>query len=232
VATSIQQNIEAVQMKIAKATERSGRSLDQIRMVAVSKNQPVSMIQEAIQAGITDLGENRVQEATLKHQQIEAAVDWHLVGHLQTNKVRPALEIFDLIHSVDRLRLLDRIQKQAEKNNRQVEVLIQINAPADESKFGLDPEYVLNFFESAANLDRVQISGLMTIGKFSPDPEESRPFFAQLRHLMDLAETQHFPNFRPKYLSMGMSNDFEVAIEEGANLVRIGTAIFGERQEA
>ena len=113
-AASIQQNIEVVQMKIAKAAERGGRPLDQILMVAVSKNQPVSVIQEAIQAGITDLGENRVQEAALKQQQIEAPVYWHLVGHLQTNKVRAALEIFDLIHSVDRLRLLDRIQKKAE----------------------------------------------------------------------------------------------------------------------
>ena len=226
----IEQNIETVLSIVDRAAKRSARTSDQIRIVAVSKNHPVSVVQAGIEAGLTHLGENRVQEAKAKRQQISSVVEWHLVGHLQTNKVKTALDIFDLIHSVDRFRLLNRIQRLAILTDRKIEVLVQINTSAEPSKFGLKPNQILEFFDQVANLDRVQICGLMTIGKLSPNPEMSRSLFSQLRILMNQVSDQNYPNFQPKYLSMGMSNDFEVAIEEGANLIRVGTAIFGHRQ--
>ena len=225
----IQDNIEAIQFKINQAAQRSGRTLDQIKLVAVGKNHPVSSIQAAIEAGLTDLGENRVQEAKSKKQLIYSKVKWHLVGHLQTNKAKAALDIFDLIHSVDRVRLMNRIQELAKLSNRKVRVLIQVNTSAEPSKFGIMPEQIIPFFNQVASLDRVVICGLMTIARFSTDPENCRPYFCLLRALMNQVSEQNYPNFQAKYLSMGMSNDFEVAIEEGANLVRVGTSIFGNR---
>ena len=225
----IENNIEVIQFRINQAAQRSGRTLDQIQLVAIGKNHSVSCIQAAIDAGLTDLGENRVQEAKSKKQLIDSKVRWHLVGHLQTNKAKAALDIFDLIHSVDRLRLMNRIQELAKISNRKVKVLIQVNTSAEPSKFGIMPEQIRPFFDQVASLDRVAICGLMTIARFSTDPETCRPYFRQLRALMAQVSEQNYPNFQAKYLSMGMSNDFEVAIEEGANLIRIGTAIFGNR---
>ncbi len=225
----IENNIEVIQFRINQAAQRSGRTLDQIQLVAIGKNHPVSCIQAAIDAGLTDLGENRVQEAKSKKQLINSKVRWHLVGHLQTNKAKAALDIFDLIHSVDRVRLMNRIQELAKLSNRKVQVLIQVNTSAEPSKFGIMPEKIRPFFDQVASLDRVTICGLMTIARFSTDPETCRPYFRQLRALMAQVSEQNYPNFQAKYLSMGMSNDFEVAIEEGANLVRIGTSIFGNR---
>ena len=225
----IENNIEVIQFRINQAAQRSGRTLDQIQLVAIGKNHPVSCIQAAIDSGLTDLGENRVQEAKSKKQLINSNVRWHLVGHLQTNKAKAALDIFDLIHSVDRVRLMNRIQELAKLSNRKVQVLIQVNTSAEPSKFGIMPEQIRPFFDQVASLDRVAICGLMTIARFSTDPETCRPYFRQLRALMAQVSEQNYPNFQAKYLSMGMSNDFEVAIEEGANLVRIGTSIFGNR---
>ena len=225
----IENNIEVIQFRINQAAQRSGRTLDQIQLVAIGKNHPVSCIQAAIDSGLTDLGENRVQEAKSKKQLIDSKVRWHLVGHLQTNKAKAALDIFDLIHSVDRVRLMNRIQELAKLSNRKVKVLIQVNTSAEPSKFGIMPEQIRPFFDQVASLDRVAICGLMTIARFSTDPETCRPYFRQLRALMAQVSEQNYPNFQAKYLSMGMSNDFEVAIEEGANLVRIGTSIFGNR---
>ena len=225
----IENNIEVIQFRINQAAQRSGRTLDQIQLVAIGKNHPVSCIQAAIDSGLTDLGENRVQEAKSKKQLINSKVRWHLVGHLQTNKAKAALDIFDLIHSVDRVRLMNRIQELAKLSNRKVQVLIQVNTSAEPSKFGIMPEKIRPFFDQVASLDRVTICGLMTIARFSTDPETCRPYFRQLRALMAQVSEQNYPNFQAKYLSMGMSNDFEVAIEEGANLVRIGTSIFGNR---
>ena len=225
----IENNIEVIQFRVNQAAQRSGRTLDQIQLVAIGKNHSVSCIQAAIDAGLTDLGENRVQEAKSKKQLIDSKVRWHLVGHLQTNKAKAALDIFDLIHSVDRVRLMNRIQELAKLSNRKVKVLIQVNTSAEPSKFGIMPEQIRPFFDQVASLDRVAICGLMTIARFSTDPETCRPYFRQLRALMAQVSEQNYPNFQAKYLSMGMSNDFEVAIEEGANLVRIGTSIFGNR---
>ncbi|MBI1930251.1 YggS family pyridoxal phosphate-dependent enzyme [Candidatus Poribacteria bacterium] len=226
----MRENFLQVQNRIAAAAERSGRHPSSVRVVAVSKTKPVSLILEAIAAGVTDIGENRVQEAESKYDQIERPVKWHLVGHLQTNKVKSALRMFDLIHSVDSLRLLAEIDRRSAQVNRQTEVLIQVNTSAEPSKYGIEPDEALAFIESALDYSHVRIKGLMTIGAFLPDPEAVRPSFVLLRQLKEKFMAQQFPGIDLEYLSMGMTNDFEVAIEEGANLVRIGTAIFGHRE--
>lgn len=227
---SIRENLSQIQDRIAVAATRAGRDPHSICLVAVSKTKPVSLILEAIDAGVTDIGENRVQEAQSKHPQIDRPVKWHLVGHLQRNKVKQALQIFDLIHSVDSLRLLTEIDRRAAEMNRQTEVLIQVNTSAEPSKYGLEPDQTLDFIESALAYPHVRVKGLMTIGAFLPDPEAVRPMFVSLRCLQEKILAQQFPKVEMDYLSMGMTNDFEVAIEEGANLIRVGTAIFGERE--
>ena len=200
-----------------------------IELVAISKTKPVRAILEAIDAGITDIGENRVQEAAIKHSQVNRFVKWHLVGHLQTNKVKQALQMFDLIHSVDSLRLLTEINRRSGQLNCQTDVLVEVNTSGEESKYGLQPNEVQKFMESALECTHVRIKGLMTIGKFLPDPEDVRPSFTLLRNIKEMIDSQGYPDIQMKYLSMGMTNDFEVAIEEGADMVRIGSAIFGER---
>ena len=226
---SVRDNIQSVQDRIASAAQRVGRDADSIELVAVSKTKPVNLILEAIDAGIADIGENRVQEAKNKHSQVNRPAKWHLVGHLQTNKVKQALQIFDLIHSVDSARLLAEIDRRSCQLNLQTDTLIEVNTSREESKYGLQPNEALSFMESALEYTHVRIRGLMTVGKFVSDPEEVRPSFALLRRLKEDIDSQGFPNVQMKYLSMGMTNDFEVAIQEGANMVRIGSAIFGER---
>ena len=228
---SIRENLARIQDRIAAAAARAGRDPASIGLVAVSKTKPVSLMVEAIDAGITDIGENRVQEAQSKHPQIDRPVKWHLVGHLQRNKVKQALPIFNLIHSVDSPRLLAEIDRRSAGSNRTTDVLIQVNTSAEPSKYGLEPDQTLNFIESSHPYTHVRIIGLMTIGAFLPDPEAVRPMFALLRQLREKIIAQQFPNVEMDILSMGMTNDFEVAIEEGANLIRVGTAIFGEREE-
>lgn len=226
---SVRENIQSVTDRIASAAHRVGRSVGSIELVAISKTKPVSVILEAIDAGITDIGENRVQEAVSKYSQVNRSVKWHLVGHLQTNKVKQALQMFDLIHSVDSLRLLAEINRRSGQLSRQSDVLVEVNTSGEESKYGLHPNEVRRFMESALECTHVRIKGLMTIGKFLPDPEDVRPSFTLLRKIKETIESQGYPNIQMKYLSMGMTNDFEVAIEEGADMVRIGSAIFGER---
>ena len=226
---SVRENIHSVQDRIASTAHRVGRETNSIKLIAISKTKPVSLIAEAIDAGITDIGENRVQEAKGKRSQVDCPVSWHLVGHLQTNKVKQALEIFDLIHSVDSIRLLAEIERQSCRLNRRTDALVEVNTSSEESKFGLQPNGVLSFMESAADYPHVRIKGLMTVGEFMPDPEKVRPSFTLLRSLKERIDSQGYPNVEMEYLSMGMTNDFEVAIEEGANIVRIGSAIFGER---
>ena len=226
---SVRENIQSVQDRIASAAQRVGRDAGSIELVAISKTKPVSLIVEAIGAGITDIGENRVQEAKNKHSQVDRPARWHLVGHLQTNKVKQALQIFDLIHSVDSVRLLAEINRRSCQLNRQTDALVEVNTSGEESKYGLQPNQVLSFMQSTLEYPYVRIKGLMTIGKFLAEPEDVRPSFTLLRRLEEKIDNQGYPNIQMKYLSMGMTNDFEVAIEEGANMVRIGSAIFGER---
>lgn len=226
---SVRENIQSVQDRIASTAQRVGRESDSITLIAISKTKPVSLIVEAIDAGITDIGENRVQEAKGKRSQVDRPVSWHLVGHLQTNKVKQALKIFDLIHSVDSIRLLAEIERQSCRLNRRTDVLVEVNTSGEESKYGLQPNEVLSFMEAASEYSHVRLKGLMTVGEFMPNPEEVRPSFTLLRSLKETIDSQGYQNVEMEYLSMGMTNDFEVAIEEGANMVRIGSAIFGER---
>jgi len=225
--SAIKDNLLKVRERIAQAAKRCGRAPESIQIVAVSKMIPPEKIVEAIDAGITDIGENRVQEAAKKFPIIHRDVKWHLVGHLQTNKVKNALEIFDLIHSVDSVRLMDAIEKRA--SGQVVDILVQVNTSDEETKYGIKPNEIIGFMKLANQYEHIRVRGLMTIGLFTEDSELVRPCFRLLRELRDEVAKENLPRIEMKYLSMGMTNDFEVAIEEGANIVRIGTAIFGPR---
>ena len=226
---SIHENLRQVRDRVAAAADRAGRDPGAVRLVAVSKTKPASLILEAIDAGVTEIGENQLQEARTKYDQIDRPVKWHFVGHLQRNKVKGALQIFDLIHSVDSLRLLNEINRRSAGLNCQTDVLVQVNTSGESSKYGVQPEQVLSFIESALDYRHVRIKGLMTIGPFAPNVDAVRPSFALLGRLQEQVKSQRFQGVDMAYLSMGMTHDFEVAVEEGANIIRIGTAIFGKR---
>ena len=226
---TIKENLLQIQEKISAACARVGRSEQDVSIVAVSKTVTAEQIREAIEADINIIGENRVQEAWAKVQQVGRIAKWHMVGHLQTNKVKQALKIFDVIESVDSLHLAQEISKRASAEDRTVEILVEVNTSGEESKFGTSPDTAVDLVAQIAELDRLRVSGLMTIGAFLPDPEKVRPCFVTLRKLADEINAQNIPNVKMCHLSMGMTNDYEVAIEEGATLVRIGRAIFGER---
>ena len=227
---TIHENLLQVQDRVAAAAERAGRHPGAVRIVAVSKTKPATLVLEAIDAGVTEIGENQLQEARAKYDQINRPVKWHFVGHLQTNKVKGALQIFDLIHSVDSLRLLNEINRRSAQLNCQTEVLIQVNTSGDSSKYGVHPERALNFIENALDYSHVQIKGLMTIGPFTPNVDAVRHSFALLRRIQEKINVQQFTGIEMDCLSMGMTHDFEVAVEEGATIIRIGTAIFGKRE--
>lgn len=241
----IKDNLARVRERMAQAAERAGRSLSEITLVAVTKQKTVAEVQEAILAGVRELGENRVQEGVKKAAWINdwwakegrAAVAgapetlrWHLIGHLQTNKVKYAVEVFQLIHSVDSLHLLAEIDRRAGGKDLIVPVLLEVNVSGEATKAGLPPTEVLPLLEKVAQFEHIRVEGLMTVAPLVADPEETRPVFRGLWQLAERIKGEGFPGVTMTYLSMGMSNDFEVAIEEGANLVRIGTAIFGPRQ--
>ena len=226
--SQIVENIASVNERIAAAAKRSGRPQNFIWVVAVTKGRSVPEIQEVLNTDVLFIGENRVQEAQEKCGKIRIfrGYSWHLVGHLQRNKVKPALEIFSMIHSVDSVRLLAEIARCSEARGRDIDVLIQVNTTGETSKYGIEPEAVLDFMESSLAYPRVRVLGLMTMGKLTDTPEENRPAFASLRELADNVTAQRYPGIEMRFLSMGMTNDFEIAVEEGANLVRIGRAIF------
>ena len=217
----IRANLERVRERIARAAARSGRSADDVLIVGVSKTVDVGRIREAIAAGLGALGENRVQEARAKIAEIGRPVAWHLVGHLQTNKAKDALELFDVIHSVDRIELARELDRRARARGQTVEVLLQVNVTGEATKGGWPPEAVPTALDITARLAGLKIRGLMTIPPAVERPEQARGWFRTLR---GLAQRHGLPE-----LSMGMSADFEVAVEEGATMVRIGTAIFGPR---
>ncbi len=224
--TSIRDNIKKVEERIAHAAHRAGRDIDDICIVAVAKTVSVEKIEEAIACGIRIIGENRVQEAKQKFIRVGNKVEWHMVGHLQTNKVKDALRIFSLIHSLDSLRLAEELEKRAEKP---IACLIEVNTSKEKTKFGVTPESLYAFFNSIRNLKNVNVMGLMTIGPgwATSDPEASRHCFRLLRDLRDgLVQESHI---QLPILSMGMTSDFEIAVEEGANMIRVGTALFGPR---
>ena len=225
----IRENVHFVRNKIAEACQRSGRDPEEVELVAITKTVDVEQINEAMKAGILVVGENRVQEAWRKFQEVGKGVHWHIVGHLQTNKVKRVLQFADMIHSVDSVYLAREIQTQAEKLDRTIEILIQVNTSGEESKFGLEPVVTIGAIEEISAFSNLEIKGLMTIGAFLPNPEDVRPCFKLLLDLKDRVNEHKIAGVEIGTLSMGMTNDYEVAIEEGSTMVRVGTAIFGER---
>ena len=219
-------NLARVREKIASAAERSGRAAEGITLVAVTKKVGVDRIREAIAAGITDIGENYVQEAQEKWLDLREVARWHFIGHLQRNKVKAAVEFFNMIQSVDSLALAMEIGRRALAAKRHVDVLIEVNAAGEAQKFGVPPDQALDLAGEVAGVEGIRLRGLMGMTPFVEDPELTRPYFAKLRSLFEQLPLEH-----REHLSMGMTQDFEVAIEEGATMVRIGTAIFGPRQE-
>lgn len=222
--------IERIEKQIREAAEKAGRNPDEIRLVAVSKIKPADMVREARDAGQTIFGENYIQEAVAKIEEVgDDSIEWHFIGHLQSKKSKYAAGVFTLIHSVDSLKLAKEIDKQAAKKEVVQPILIQVNTSGEESKSGTTAEEVIELVREVASLENVAVKGLMTMPAFFDDPEGARPYFRQLRLIKDRIEALGIPGVEMKELSMGMSGDFEVAIEEGATLVRVGTAIFGAR---
>lgn len=225
----ISENIKSVWARIANAAEKSGRNLTDIKLVAVTKTVGIERIREAFEAGLSDIGENRVQEMLSKYDGLGEDANWHLIGHLQTNKVKYIIGKTNLIHSLDRMELAEEIQKRAEKAGIIVDCLVQVNIAEEDSKFGLHKDDVLPFIRKVSEFANIRIKGLMTIAPFFQNPEDSRWVFKELAKLRIDINRENIDNIYMDYLSMGMSNDFEIAIEEGSNMVRIGTAIFGSR---
>jgi pyridoxal phosphate enzyme (YggS family) len=223
---SIHDRLLRVQDRIRAAAGRGGRDAASVTLVAVSKMMPVEIIQEGLAAGVMVLGENRVQEARDKIAALPGRATWHLVGHLQTNKAKAAVQLFELIHSLDSLKLAEALDRSGQQAGKTVRCLIEVNLGGEESKSGMAEEGVRALLEAAERLTHLRIEGLMTIPPFLPDPEQVRPFFRRLRTLRDKLAGE---GLYLAELSMGMTHDFEVAIEEGATMVRIGTAIFGPR---
>lgn len=222
-------NIAALRQRIAIAAEQAGRKPEEIELIAVTKTVDVPRIREAMAEGITSLGENRVQELTAKYEEVGPEANWHLIGHLQTNKVKYIVDKVALIHSLDRMSLARELSKRAQAISRVVPVLVQVNIAEEESKFGLYRDEVIPFIEDVRSMAGLKIQGLMTIAPLTGDPEEVRPVFRSLKELAVEIGNMGFPEVEMRYLSMGMTNDFEVAIQEGANMIRVGSGIFGER---
>lgn len=225
--STIRDNLQKVQERVVAAAERSGRSSDEITVVTVSKTWPIDVVQSAVDAGATVLGENRVQEGQAKIPEIKGDLTWHLVGHLQRNKARIAIELFDVIQSVDSVRLARTLSSHVADRDGDLSVLVQVNTSGESTKSGLDPNEAVDVAAEIATLDGLRVDGLMTIATLSDDEREARRCFGALRDMRDRLAAE--ARSEPLQLSMGMTGDFEIAIEEGATIVRIGTAIFGQR---
>lgn len=221
--------MERIRERIEAARSRAGRVTDVITLIAVSKTMPSELILDAIGTGLVDFGENRVQEAEQKIERIGRRVRWHLIGHLQSNKARKAVQLFDCIHSVDSPQLAERLDRIAGESAKRFPILLQIDLGGEPTKHGFEPDELFKSVEGLSRLPNVEVKGLMALPPFREDPEEVRPFFRQLASLLaQINEREVFPTPLTD-LSMGMSHDFEVAIEEGATMIRVGTAVFGER---
>ncbi len=225
----IKENLEAVEKRVQDACKRAGRSRDEVTLIAVSKTKPVSLIREAMACGQVDFGENKVQELCKKQEEIREPLRWHLIGHLQRNKVKYVVDKACLIHSVDSERLAQEIQKEAAKRDLVCPVLVEVNVGGEETKSGVSPQEALPLVRSIAALPNVKVKGLMTVAPPVEKPEDARIYFKELRELADTIRKEAIPGVEMKELSMGMTGDFEAAIEEGATMVRVGTAIFGAR---
>ena len=225
----LKNQLEEVEKQIQKACDRSGRSREEVTLIAVSKTKPIAMLQEAYDLGVRTFGENKVQELTEKYGALPKDIHWHMIGHLQTNKVKYIIDKVDLIHSVDSLKLAETIEKEAAKKNCIANILIEVNVAEEESKFGLQIDEVVPFIEKISTFSHVRVRGLMTIAPFVENAEENRSIFANLHKLsVDITE-KNIDNVNVNILSMGMTNDYQVAIEEGATMIRVGTGIFGVR---
>ena len=225
----LRENLQEVEERIQEACRRAGRDRSEVTLVAVSKTKPVSMLKEAYDLGVRVFGENKVQEIREKYEALPKDIEWHMIGHLQTNKVKYIADKVSLIHSVDSLRLAETIEKEAVKHNRIVDILLEVNVAEEESKFGIKTSEVLALAENVVQLPHIRLRGLMTIAPFVENPEKNRAIFANLHDLYVDIKEKNIDNGTVSILSMGMTNDYEVAIEEGATMVRVGTGIFGAR---
>ena len=225
----LKENLEEVERRIQAACCRAGRDRSEVTLIAVSKTKPVEMLQEIYDCGVRDFGENKVQELVDKYEVLPSDIRWHLIGHLQRNKVKYVVDKACLIHSVDSVRLAKAISDEAVKKQCQVKILVEVNVAGEESKFGVSVEDTLLLIEEIAGYPNIRIEGLMTIAPFVENPEDNRQIFRKLKQLRVDIDAKNINNVNVHILSMGMTNDYEVAIEEGATVVRVGTGIFGAR---
>lgn len=225
----LKENLKNVEKNIEEACKRAGRAREEVTLIAVSKTKPVEMLKEVYGEGIRDFGENKVQELCDKMEQLPTDMKWHMIGHLQRNKVKYIVGHVSLIHSVDTYRLAEEINIQAKKKNLVVPILVEVNIAGEESKFGTSAEDAVLLVEDISKLENVRIKGLMTIAPYVVDPEENRLYFRKIKQLSVDITNKNIDNVSMEILSMGMTGDYAVAIEEGATMVRVGTGIFGER---
>lgn len=230
--TDIRQNIHVVQDRVAQAATRSPYlgGADDVTLIAVTKNHGIEAMRQAIDEGLVVVGENRVQEAESKYDVLSRDVSWHLIGHLQSNKAKKAVRLFDLIHSVDSLSLAEAINSAAGKEDKRQDILLQVNVAKDENKFGLEADEVMDVARAVCKMEHLRLRGLMTIAPFVKDSETVRPFFRKLRELYEQLQKADLAGSQIDCLSMGMTHDYVVAVEEGANMIRVGTGIFGARE--
>jgi len=225
---SIEANLKRLRERIERAAERAGRNPEEIELVVVTKTVVGDRIKRAIECGVGSIGENRVHEALAKQAEIGRSVKWHMVGHLQSRKVREAVKLFDMVQSVESLSTARALQKRCSEIGSIMPVLIEVNTSGEEQKYGVSPDDAESLIQEVAGMSNVRIHGLMTMAAFVPDPEEARPSFRRLRELGERLRERDIEGARFDVLSMGMTNDFEVAIEEGSTMLRIGTAVFAE----
>lgn len=225
----IKDNLNVVEERIKAACLRAGRQREEVTLIAVSKTKPVSAIEEVMKEDIVDFGENKVQELTSKYEMLHKDLRWHLIGHLQTNKVKYIVDKVTLIHSVDSFKLAEQIDREAAKKGVICDILIEVNVAKEDTKFGVFEEDLLGVIVEVSKLKNIHVKGLMTIAPFALDPEKNRMYFRKLRQLNVDIKSKNIDNVSMNILSMGMTGDYEVAIEEGATLIRVGTGIFGER---
>lgn len=225
----LKENLTRVEEKIETVCSTHGIPRDSITLIAVSKTKPVEMLQEIYDAGCRDFGENKVQELVDKYEQLPKDIRWHMIGHLQRNKVKYIIGKVVLIHSVDSLRLAETIEKESAKHNITTDILIEVNMAHEESKFGVLPEEIYDLLMEISKFEHVRVKGLMTVAPFVDNPRKNSAIFEKMHKLSVDIESKNIDNITMSILSMGMTNDYEVALEEGANMIRVGTAIFGER---
>lgn len=225
----LKENLTHVEEKIETVCSTHGIPRDSITLIAVSKTKPVEMLQEIYDAGCRDFGENKVQELVDKYEQLPKDIRWHMIGHLQRNKVKYIIDKVVLIHSVDSLRLAETIEKESAKHNITTDILIEVNMAHEESKFGVLPEEIYDLLMEISKLEHVRVKGLMTVAPFVDNPRKNSEIFEKMHKLSVDIASKNIDNITMSILSMGMTNDYDVALEEGANMIRVGTAIFGER---